>query len=511
MKKIAIANQKGGCGKTTVAINLAACLAREGKRVLLLDMDPQGHCALGLAVPEEQIEKSIVNVLLPEDADGSDSREISRLTWQIAANFDLAPSRIDLAKFEPLMASTDAADERLLHALEEVADRYDFCVIDCPPHVGLLTYNALRAAECIIVPIDMGYFSMHGLSQQLRTIEDFIKRTGQDVEVYVLANMYDVRTKLAREILSEVRKKFESVMLRSYINFNTKLKEGTSFGQPITEYDPSSMGCKDFTRLARELITHYMPTEQRVPDSLRARADAMAEQARQLLATTNTLIGPPPSDRLMDKVASTRTGRSPLPPPAAVADVAQPRQPSVLPSSPSPQPAPPEPAQPAGRIEPRLPQAAPDRMRLEPPLTPYAPKPEEKPERPITPAASEAAAPTSVSPSGTAETPKVDHDKIAEKINEIYGVHMREGAVLFRTHQPSAREVHLAGDFNDWRPQTTPMFAAGRAGDYEALLKLRPGRYRYRLVIDGRWRHDPNNSIVERNEYGELNSIVDIP
>ncbi|MFQ6048807.1 MAG: ParA family protein, partial [Phycisphaerae bacterium] len=157
MRTIAIANQKGGCGKTTVAINLSACLAKEGRRTLLVDMDPQSHCAIGLAVPEEQIELSIADVLLggPEQP----PVELSRIIWQIATNFDLAPSRIDLAGFEQRMAGAEDRDRRLQQALAGLAEPYEFVVIDCPPHVGLLTFNALRAADEVIVPVDTGYFA----------------------------------------------------------------------------------------------------------------------------------------------------------------------------------------------------------------------------------------------------------------------------------------------------------------------------------------------------------------
>jgi len=399
MRILAITNQKGGCGKTTVAINLSACLAREGRRVLLVDMDPQSHCALGLAVPEDQIELSIAQVLESEGG----ATELSRITWQIAANFDLAPSRTDLAAYEYKMSGVAGADLRLRKVLLSVADKYDFAVIDCPPHIGLLTMSALRAAGEVIVPVDTGYFSLQGLTKQLETIDRIREHTGHDLEVRILANLYDVRTKLAREILAELRRKFEPIMFKAFINFNTKLKEGASFGQPITEYDPASMGCRDFVRLAREIIA--IGGREETPAAILEQADQLAASAEALLATSVPLLGGKP------------------------------------------------PSEPA------------------PPASP---------------------------------------EQIDKRIEEIYGVRQTPDGVIFRTHAPGAARVTLAGDFNNWDPESTPMQPAGREGDFEARLRLQPGRYRYRLVIDGRWQEDPHNSYVESNPYGELNSVVEV-
>lgn len=408
MRTFAVVNQKGGCGKTTVSINLSACLAREGRRVLLVDMDPQGHCALGLAVPEEQIELSIVDVLVPED--GRPPVELSRVVWQITANFDLAPARIDLAGFEPRVMGMPDAEELLRRALESVADKYDVALIDCPPGVGLLTFNALRACDDVIIPVDTGYFSLQGLTKQLETIDHLAERTGQNIRVHILANQYDVRTKLGREILAEMRRKFDPLMFRSFINFNTKLREGASFGQPITEYDPTSMGFRDFVRLARELFSMLEPQPQ-PSESLMRQADEIAASARKLLATSQTLLGNG-SDR--------------------------PRQE----------------AQP-------LPAAA-------------------------------------------------THEQIEKRIETVYGVRQTPEGVLFGIHAPGAGTVQLAGDFNNWSPESTPMTPNGRDGGFTALVRLDPGLYRYRLVVDGDWRHDPHNAFVESNPYGGLNSVVQV-
>jgi chromosome partitioning protein len=423
MRSIAIANQKGGCGKTTVSINLAACLAREGQRVLLLDMDPQGHCALGLAVPEEQIELSVADVIL--DSPNGESTDPPRIIWQITANFDLAPSRTNLYQAEAHLFGKPDAKLRLAKAMAKVSDRYDFAIFDCPPNVGILTSNALYAAGEVIVPVDTGYFSLHGLSKQMESIEQMQQESGRDLEVRILPNLYDVRTKLAREILAEIRRKFESATMDTFINFNTKLKEGASFGQPITEYDPNSMGCRDFTRLARELIAAGGP--ESVPVTILEQADDIAASAERLLATTTTL---------MENMKKT----------AEMAEIEPPSE--LLPAVPG---------------------------------------------RPIREQADPAT-----------------HEEIERKIEKILGVQILHEGVRFALRAPDARQVQLAGDFNNWSPDATPLRTGDGDGIFEAMLPLTPGRYRYRVVIDGQWQHDPHNDYVESNPYGELNSVVEV-
>ena len=411
MRTIAIANQKGGCGKTTISINLAACLAREGRRTLLVDMDPQGHCALGLAVPEDQIEISIYDVLVSAGANGNgpsrDPIDITRSIWQITANFDLVPATTALARFEMEEWNRPDAEQRLAHVLSSVSDKYDFALVDCPPHIGLLTRSALAAASEVVIPVDTGYFSLQGLSRQIETVETIRAQREEPLEIRVLANLYDVRTKLGREILNELKRKFGPLMCSTFINFNTKLREGASFGQPITEYDPASMGFRDFVRLARELIAAGGP--EMVPVTLLRQADDLAAKAQKLLATSRPLFGKGgfEADHLAEAVAAS-------------------------------------------------------------------------------------------------------HEQIQEKIERIYGARATQEGVLFVAEAPGARQVHVAGDFNDWSATATPMQRLEDGSGFRALLPLGPGRYRYRYVIDGHWNADPHNNMAEQNPFGDMNSIVEV-
>ena len=430
MRTIAIINQKGGCGKTTTSINLAACLARLGHKTLLVDMDPQGHCGVGLAVPEEQIERTIYEALI-EERDGKVAR-VDQIVWQIASDFDLAPSNLRLAAFEQVFAGRQAREDRLLRALDAVRGQYEWAIIDCPPSVGLLTFNALRASDEAIVPVETGYFSLHGLGKMMETLEVLKDKCNKQITIRVLPTLYDTRTKLAREVLSELRAKFRDQLMESTVNFNTKLKEAASFGQPITEYDPGSRGYKDFVNLARELMG-ARPTElEPVTSEKLSRPAELVQRAKQL-----------------SQLTTVQFGRSNSPRDAAV-------------------------LQPVGGN------------------------------------GAGAAAPfAAVQRSAVALAPSTSKTT-AQKIEEFYGVQQFGAEVIFSARFDTAKRVQIAGDFNNWSPDSTPMVKNGHPGKWTMSLPLRPGRYRYRFIVDGQWVTDPHNKYVEANQFGELNNIVEV-
>ncbi|UCG57477.1 MAG: AAA family ATPase [Phycisphaerales bacterium] len=301
MRTIAVVNQKGGCGKTTVSINLASALAEMGKKVLLVDMDPQSHCAVGLAVPEEQIEQSIYDVLISKSR--NEPIRLTEILWQISDKLELSPASIDLSAFEQQMAGFADRENCLKSVIDEVHGDYDYVIVDCPPAVGLLTFNALRAASDVIVPVETGYFALHGLSKQLETLSILCKRCRQEVDVRVLASMYDIRTKMAREILAELRNHFSDRMYGTIVNFNTKIKEAASFGQPINEYDPASKGQKDFEALAREVIGWEASQQQReIVNSLADQLESISTTADDLLKVTKPEREAPRAPAEMEEV-----------------------------------------------------------------------------------------------------------------------------------------------------------------------------------------------------------------
>lgn len=455
MRTIAIINQKGGCGKTTVSINLAAVLAQRGERTLLVDMDPQSHCALGLAVPEAQITKSTAE-LMQAGLDGSIS--VDEVVWQVSRNFDLAPSSMGLAAIEVMLANASDRDRRLVQILSTVQDRYDFCVIDCPPSIGLLTFNALRAADEVVIPVETGYFAMQGSLRQQRTIEMLAQRAGHHVRMSILATMYDVRTKLAREILSEIKRHFEDHMLPVVINFNSKLKEAASFGQPITEYDAASRGMQDFEKLAQWLMDNP-------PQPVAPTADVQQVAAGSATVATATRANPALS-RAAELVERAR---------ALAARTAA--------------------------LSEKL--ARDDDLQAEGVATPRPPQ-RQQPEQqtPNAPAAQEQADPGVLVAS--------EQTRKLAQINQLYGVRKTSQGLLFVQPLNGARQLAIAGDFNDWQPELTPMNRDDGLGVWQAAVDVPPGRYRYRLVVDGQWIRDPYNQYVETNPFGELNNVVEI-
>jgi chromosome partitioning protein len=284
MRTISVINQKGGCGKTTVSINLASALAGRGYRSLLVDMDPQSHCAVGLAVPEDQVEQSIYDILISHGK--GEPVRLPEILWQISDGFELAPAAIDLAAFEQQMSDIVDRENCLRSILEQVEQDYDYVIIDCPPSVGLLTFNAIRASSDVVVPVEMGYFSLHGLSRQLDTLSVLCRQCDQQINVMVLPSMYDIRTKMGREILGELRKHFSERMFKTVVNFNTKLKEAASLGQPISEYDPASKGYSDFKSLADELIsTDTQLHRAELVGTLQSKLEAISASADELLSS----------------------------------------------------------------------------------------------------------------------------------------------------------------------------------------------------------------------------------
>lgn len=252
MRTIAIANHKGGCGKTVTAINLSACIAEQGKKkVLLVDLDPQGHASLGLNVKPEETEKNVYHAL----SEAHWEVEMQDVLVGVEKYLDLAPSGIILSALEQELAGQPGRASRLLNALADMSRKYDYMVVDCPPSLGLLTFNALRACHEIIVPVETSFFALHGLGKLLETIKLIEDRFGQKKYVYALATIYDQRTRIAGEVLEELCKHFGKYLFKTIIHINVRLREATGFGQPICQYDPRSRGYRDYTALTQEVLS----------------------------------------------------------------------------------------------------------------------------------------------------------------------------------------------------------------------------------------------------------------
>jgi len=376
MRVITVFNHKGGCGKTTTAINLAAALAGEGRRVLLVDLDPQVHATVGCGVKEDEVEYSTWDVL--GGPDGDTALGLPDVAWEILPDLFLAPAVVNLAGLEQTLAGTDGRDERLLRALATGQDRYDIAVIDCGPGLGLLAINALRAATEVIVPVDLGFFSLHSLGRTLEAIDLLADRTGRRPAVHILATLYDARARSMRNSLSHLRAQYGPLVFETVVRFNVALREAAAMGSPISEFLPDSRGHQDYRGVAQEVLA---------TDLQLAYEDLVkTEQAEQAAA----------------------------------------------------------------------------------------------------------------------------EQAVDAKVARVYGAVPIDGGVRFVCHAPDAQHVQVAGDFNQWRVDDGEMAPTSDAGVWQKEVPMGPGRYAYRLIIDGRWTSDPANPYVESNPYGELNSVVEV-
>ena len=247
-KIISVANQKGGVGKTTTTVNLGTILAKKGKKVLLIDADPQGNATSGLGV-EKDVEKSVYDVLV-NDTEIEDVYQDTMIK-----NLKVCPSNINLAGAEVELVSMMSREQRLKEKLIKVKDEFDFILIDCPPSLGLVTLNAFTASDSVLIPVQCEYFALEGLGQLLNTINLVKKHLNKSLYIEgALLTMYDIRTNLSNQVVKEVKKYFDNKVYKTVIPRNVRLSEAPSYGMPITLYDPKSKGAKSYDKFTKEFL-----------------------------------------------------------------------------------------------------------------------------------------------------------------------------------------------------------------------------------------------------------------
>jgi chromosome partitioning protein len=515
VRTIAIVNQKGGCGKTTTAINLAGILARRGLRTLLVDMDPQSHCAAGLAIPEQRIELDIGDAMLAPPDRPVDS---SRLLWRTSRNFDLAPSRMKLAGLEAArggLADQPDKERRLLGVLSRLSQAYDLCLIDCSPAIGLLTYNALAAADEVLIPVETSYFSLQGAAKQVSTFKSMAKRLGSGASYSIVATIHDESSALARDLLDELRRRFGKHLAPVVIRRDVTLKEAASFGQPVIDYAPTSVGARDYSDLAVWLVGSAEPdhaARPRVPGPLVPGPDDVFEPAapERETPTVEVVAGAPGPGELRRRIGEApeagREGQTPeatmtlVEPAVAVESKAGlgrsgfmriEGEPSAGHSVTTAVAEPP--AESVGRAEDLAFRARLLELR----------RADERLRRLSTAHEPDAAGGPVLVRASAARAQRAN-------LERLFGVTQTRSGVLFVQPSTVGRAVSIAGDFNEWSVTSHPMRLNESLGVFELCVRLAPGRHRYRLVVDGRWQSDGFNEQSEPNPFGELNSVIEV-
>ncbi len=529
MRTIAIINQKGGCGKTTTAISLAGLVARAGRRTLLIDMDPQSHCAVGLGVPEHRIDLDIGDAML---AAGVRPIDPARLLWCTGRNLDLAPSRMKLAGLEAArggLAELADKERRLSLLLQQFRAQYDVAIIDCSPSIGLLTYNALVAADLVLIPVETSFFSLTGATKQLNTVKTISRRLGVTRPVWVLPTIHDEANEVACDLLAEMRRRFKERVTPVVIRRDPRLREAASYGQSIIDYAPASEGARDYTSLSEwilDQITHLKPeagelahagageaggvdsgaAEPGVVEVVSADVDEMVRRrAHSMAELAATLSGPAGQAPAGAGVTNAAPGGSEPKPLTRAEDVARRAQqflrralgmggnggPWVAPASPM-----------VTR------ETAPALMAQETP-TPPAPGPLDPGEVALLegPAVRERGAHATLR---LVETIEPKPQAMSPSTQRVLGARVTSQGVLFVQPMTIGRTVYVAGEFNGWNAATHPMKANASVGVYELLVRLPEGKSRYRLVVDGRWTSDPYNPWTEPNEFGDPNNVIEV-
>ncbi len=380
MKIISIANQKGGCGKTTTSINLASTLGVNGQKILLIDLDPQAHATLGLNVNDQNSLYNCISKLTPHKL------KIKSIIKKVDTNFDIVPSNVLVGTLEQELADEIGRELKLTEIINEIKDLYDYILIDCPPSLGFLTVNAIRASDEIIIPVETSRFSMQGVDHLMDIANLIRERLNHPVKAKVLITMFDSRLRHSFTMLGKMKEKFSGYLFDTIVHVNVKLKEAAVMGEAVIKYDKYCRGTKDYMCLAREILT--LDRHPNLPE----------------------VKQPPKQEPAIET-------------PAVVAESYQPSE----------------------------------RMEA----------------------------------------------LIAKESEEFLG------ATAFILKAPQAKSVYVTGSFNDWSLDESCRMS-NNDGVWSLKVNLKPGVYKYQFIVDGKWQEDPANTSIERNSFGDINSLIEV-
>ena len=509
MRIVAVANQKGGCGKTTTAINLSSCLAFLGKKVLLVDLDSQGHASVGLGLRPDEMEYTLYDVLSPTV---DDRPPLSEVIVRRSNQLHVIPSDLTLSALEQELGGLAGRESRLFHAFEDFDESYDYIFIDCAPGLGILSFNALRMASEILIPVETSLYSLHGLARFIETVRLAEDEFGMQYGFHALVTNYDGRTRMARKFLGEIREYLGDIAFDSVIRRNVRLVDAVTAGKSIVEFDRLCTGFKDYMSCTGELIER----------ASRLVASAAAQTSAEAMVPSER-IGQAAEQVMVDAKAALEE-HDPAPETAAEAaapetDLQDPQdasQPSVEVAA----------EQPEGLAKA---QVAEGKAAL--------PVPEAE-------ATSALEGATSSQSDAEDEPTKLEEETEVQKVSlggsleeqtralgearsgfslaspdsagdspflelKLKGpVQVTEG-VLFAIRDASAQSVMIAGEFNDWRPE--PMRLANEeTGIWQTIRKLGKGMHRYKFVVNGEWINDPHNQVTMSNPFGSTDSVVNV-
>ena len=287
MKIISIGNQKGGCGKTTTAINLAASFSCNGKKTLLIDLDPQAHASLGLNFESNDSMYNVISRLAPRKLN------ITQIIKRVDSNFDIIPSNLLVGTLEQELADEIGRETKLLEALRPLKDSYDYILIDCPPSLGFLTINAMRASDEVYIPVETSRFSLQGVQHLLDIVRLIRDRLNHTIEYKILVTMFDSRLRHSFSMISKIREMFKGNLFETIIHVNVKLKESAVMGQTVVAYDKYCRGSKDYFSLAKEIIAaHQVDQVSGVEYSARMR-EVVEKEMRDFISPTRFLLRAP--------------------------------------------------------------------------------------------------------------------------------------------------------------------------------------------------------------------------